>query len=429
MKVVSGIYNPVDLEKRTSKWWGDNQLFRKIVKSREGSPLFRFLEGPPTVNGFMHVGHIRGRAIKDVILRYKTMVGYDVWRRAGWDCQGLPVELEVEKKLGVSSKKEIEDKVGLQKFAEECNSLVDYYLKFWREASERLGMSLDFDNAYETRRRGYIEFVWWALKEADKKGLLVEDFKVVPKCPRCETSLSGHEVAQGYALTKDPSIYVKFRIEKSSETFIIIWTTTPWTLPGDEAVSVHPSYSYVKLRVGSEIWLMAESRVDAVMKELGISDYEILEAFHGKMLEGQKYTHPLEDEVRAHKEHGGQYDHTIVCGEHVTLEEGTGCVHTAPAHGPEDFEMGKKYGLQIFCPVDSRGHFTSEGGKYTSISVKDANKLIIEDLDKKHLLLKSGIVEHEYPFCWRCNSPLIYLADKQWFLRVAPLKERIIQEN
>ncbi|MFH0897014.1 MAG: isoleucine--tRNA ligase, partial [Candidatus Bathyarchaeota archaeon] len=388
-----------------------------------------FLEGPPTINGFMHVGHARGRAMKDVILRYKTMAGYDVWRQAGWDCQGLPVELEVEKKLGVSSKKEIEDKIGFQRFAEECNSLVDYYLGFWREASEKLGVSLDYDNAYETRRRSYIEFVWWALKEADKKGLLVEDFKVVPKCPRCETSLSGHEVAQGYASTTDPSIYVKFPLKNSSNTFIVIWTTTPWTLPGDEAVSVHPSQSYAKLKVGNEVWLLAEKRVEVVMKELGIKDYETIGTFPGKVLEGQKYTHPLEDEVQTHKEHKGRYDHAIICGEHVTLEEGTGCVHTAPAHGPEDFEIGKKYGLQIFCPVDSRGRFTSEGGKYASIPIKDANMLIIEDLDQKHLLLKSGVLEHEYPFCWRCNSPLIYLADKQWFLRVGPLKNKILQEN
>jgi len=429
MKVVSGLYEPVELEERTAKWWADNQIFRKIVESRKGRPLFRFLEGPPTLNGFMHVGHARGRTMKDVVLRYKTMAGYDVWRQAGWDCQGLPVELEVEKKLGVSSKKEIEEKIGLQRFVEECDSLVDYYLGFWRRASERLGLSLDYDNAYETRRRGYIEFVWWALREADKKGLLVEDFKVVPKCPRCETSLSSHEVAQGYSTTTDPSIYVKFPLEGASNEFIVIWTTTPWTLPGDEAVSVHPSHSYVKLRVIGETWLMAEERVRAVMEELEIKDYEILEAFPGRVLEGLRYTHPLGEEVEAHKGHRGRYDHAIVCGEHVTLEEGTGCVHTAPAHGPEDFEVGKKYGLQIFCPVDSSGRFTSEGGKYASIFVKDADRLIMEDLHEKRLLLKSGTVEHEYPFCWRCDSPLIYLADRQWFLRIAPLKERILQEN
>src|SRR4030042_5350649 len=216
MKVISGPYKPVELEKQITKLWLDNKIFEKSIMSRKGQPRFRFLEGPPTVNGFMHVGHARGRTMKDVILRYKTMSGYDVWRQAGWDCQGLPVELETEKKLGVSSKKEIENTIGLQRFTEECNNLVNYYLGFWRKASERLGLSLDYDNAYETRRRDYIEFVWWALKKADQKGLLTEDFKVVPKCPRCETSLSGHEVAQGYATVTDPWIYVKFPLERCS---------------------------------------------------------------------------------------------------------------------------------------------------------------------------------------------------------------------
>ena len=429
MHVVSGLYEPVKLEKKIAEWWVENHIFNKTVTLRKGKTLFRFLEGPPTVNGFMHVGHARGRAMKDVVLRYKTMSGYDVWRRAGWDCQGLPVELEVEKKLGVSSKKEIENKVGLQRFAEECNNLVDYYLEFWRRASERLGLSLDYENAYETRKRGYIEFVWWALKEADKKGLLVEDFKVVPKCPRCETSLSSHEVAQGYSTTTDPSIYVKFPFEDCSNEFVVIWTTTPWTIPGDEAVTVHPSHKYVKVKVGEEIWVMAEERVNLVMKELGIENYTIEDTFLGKDLEGRKYRHPLEDEVGAHLEHTEKNDHTVICGEHVTLEEGTGCVHTAPAHGPEDFDIGKKYMLKMFCPVDERGRFTEEGGKYVSFFVKDADKLIIDDLDKKGLLLKSGTIEHEYPFCWRCSSPLLYLADKQWFLRVSPLKEKILQGN
>lgn len=348
MKIVSGLYEPIELEKRITKWWTANQIFRKTIESRRGHPLFSFLEGPPTVNGFMHVGHARGRAMKDVILRYKTMVGYNVWRQAGWDCQGLPVELEVEKKLGVSSKKEILDKIGLQRFAEECNSLVNYYLTFWRKASERLGLSLDYEHAYETRNNSYIEFVWWALKEADKKGLLIEDFKVIPKCPRCETSLSGHEVAQGYLNTIDPSLFIKFPLENNPNKFIIIWTTTPWTLPGNEAVSVHPSYSYVEVRVKDELWVMAQERVKVVLEELGIKDYEIIKVFQGRMLEGLKYIHPLEDEVQTHKTHAGRYDHTVICGEHVTLEEGTGCVHTAPAHGPEDFNIGKNTRCKFF---------------------------------------------------------------------------------
>ena len=341
MRVVSGFYDPVRVEEKVSQWWSQDRILQKLVESRKGKELFRFLEGPPTANGFMHVGHARGRAMKDVVLRYKAMAGYDVWRQAGWDCQGLPVELEVEKKLGVSSKKEIEEKVGLQRFVEQCQDLVNYYLGHWRNASERLGLWLDYDHAYETRAKDYIEFVWWTLKEADKKGLLVEDFKVVPKCPRCETSLSSHEVAQGYSTATDPSIYVKFPLQGEKNEFVVIWTTTPWTLPADEAVSVHPKHSYVKVKVRGEVWILAEQLVERVMKDLGISQYQVTEVLSGKKLEGIKYTHPLLEEVPAQKEHKGKFDHAIICGEHVTLEEGTGCVHTAPAHGPEDFEIGR----------------------------------------------------------------------------------------
>ncbi len=429
MKALNGPYEPVELEKKITQLWLENQLFQKIVESGKGKPLFRFLEGPPTVNGFMHAGHARGRAMKDVVLRYKTMSGHDVWRRAGWDCQGLPVELEVEKKFGITTKKEIDAKIGLKRFSEECNALVDYYLKYWRGASERLGLSLDYDNAYETRKKEYIEFVWSALKQADEKGLLEEDFRVVPMCPRCGTSLSSHEVAQGYMTTTDPSIYVKYALEGRPGEYVVIWTTTPWTIPGDEAVSVHPTHSYARVKAGGETWIMAEQRVQPVMEELGIKEYEIAETFPGKALEGTKYVHPLAEEVEAHSKHKGKYDHAIICGEHVTLTEGTGCVHTAPAHGPEDFEIGKKYGIQMFCPVDGSGRLTSEGGKYAGIFVKDADRIIIEDLERKGLLLKSAKIEHEYPFCWRCDSPLVYLADKQWFLRVGPLKDRILAEN
>ncbi|MDQ1279807.1 MAG: isoleucyl-tRNA synthetase [Thermoproteota archaeon] len=429
MKVVGGPYDSVEVEKKVSLWWNQNRIFQKMVESKKGAELFRFLEGPPTVNGFMHVGHARGRAMKDVVLRYKTMAGYDVWRRAGWDCQGLPVELEVEKKFGISSKKEIEEKIGLQKFVEECQKLVDFYLNHWRNNSERLGLWLDYDLAYETRKRDYIEFVWWALKEADKKGLLTEDFKVVPRCPRCETSLSSHEVAQGYATTTDPSIYVKFPIQGKENEFIIIWTTTPWTLPGDEAVSIHPRNNYTKVSVRNEVWILAEQLVERVMKDLKVNQYKVIDVFPGKKLEGTKYIHPLLEEVPAQSEHKGKFDHAIICGEHVTLEEGTGCVHTAPAHGPEDFEIGKKYSLPIFCPVSGDGHFTSEGGKYAGLFVKESDSKIIADLEKKGLLLKASTLEHEYPFCWRCNTPLIYLADKQWFLKVESVKKRILEEN
>ena len=429
MKVVSGRYDPVQLEEKVSLFWNRNKIFQKVVKMRRGGPPFRFLEGPPTTNGFMHVGHARGRTIKDIFLRFKTMQGYDVWRRAGWDCQGLPVELEVERKLGIKSKSEIGKKVSLREFIAQCEDLVDFYIHHWRRASEKLGLWLDYDHAYETRDEGYIEFVWWTLKRAYEMGLLVEDFKVVPTCPRCETSLSSHEVAQGYATVKDPSIFVKFQLEGRKDEFIVIWTTTPWTLPGNEAVSVHPDFEYARVKVGEEIWIIARKLVKAVMKQVGVTEFKVIETVKGEALKGLKYVHPLLKEVPAHEGHKGKFVHSVICGEHVTLDEGTGCVHTAPAHGKEDFDVGKKYGLPVFCPVDTSGHFTDKGGKYAGKGVKEAAQIVLEDLREKGLLVRSGVIEHEYPLCWRCGTPLIYRADRQWFLRVDPIKDKILSEN
>ena len=429
MEVVSGRYDPVQLEEKVSLFWDKNRIFQKLVEMKKGGPLFRFLEGPPTANGFMHVGHARGRTMKDVFLRFKTMQGHNVWRQAGWDCHGLPVELEVERKLGIKSKGEIGQKISLPKFITQCQELVDFYIDHWRKASEKLGLWLDYDHAYETRDEDYIEFVWWTLNKAHAMSLLVEDFRVVPTCPRCETSLSSHEVAQGYATVKDPSIFVKFPLKGEKNSFIVIWTTTPWTLPGNEAVCVHPKFDYAKVRVGKEVWILATALVDAVMKEVGVTELEILESIKGKELKGLKYVHPLLEEVSAHEKHKGKLDHSVILGEHVTLEEGTGCVHTAPAHGPEDFDVGKKYGLPVFSPVNLSGHFTDEGGKYVAKYVKEADSIILDDLKKRGLLLKSGIIEHEYPLCWRCDTPLIHRADKQWFLRIDPLKDNILKEN
>ena len=429
MKLVSGSYNPTELEAKVQDFWKENNLLGKIAEQNKEHPRFNFLEGPPTANGFMHIGHAHGRTLKDVMLRFKTMQGFNVWRQAGWDCQGLPVELEVEKKLNITSKKDLETRIGVENFVNECNKLVDSYLGHWRTASEKLGLSLDYDNAYETRRSEYIEFVWWCLKKAYEGGLLVEDFKVVPTCPRCGTSLSSHEVAQGYATVKDPSIYVKIKLERSPNEFIIIWTTTPWTLPGNESVTVHPDFEYVRVKVKDETWIMAKALVESFMKLLKISNYKIVDAFKGKDLEGVRYVHPLLDEVPVHANHRGKFVHSIICGEHVSLDEGTGVVHTAPAHGPEDFEVGKKYGLPVFCPIGINGHFTQEGGKYADLYFKEADLQITKDLKSKGSLLESGTVEHEYPLCWRCSNPLFYRSDMQWFLRAAPIRDKLLSEN
>ncbi|RLF13159.1 MAG: isoleucine--tRNA ligase [Thermoprotei archaeon] len=419
-------YNPKLIEDEVRRYWAEHKIIEKSFNARRGSKIFSFLEGPPTCNGFMHVGHARGRTLKDVVIKFKLMQGFDVWNRAGWDTQGLPVELEAEKTLGLSSKKDIE-RVGYERFVEECNRLVDYYMKHWREASERLGLWLDYDNAYETRRREYIEFVWWALKQAYDRGWLVEDLKVIAFCPRCETPLSDQEVALGYATVEDPSIYVKMPLADEPGTYIVIWTTTPWTLPANEAICVHPYERYVKIEVADEKWIVAEKLLEKVMKEVGVKEYRVLETFDGLSLERLRYIHPLLDEVPVHKLHEGA--HMVVCDEMVSMEEGTGCVHMAPAHGPEDFEVGRRYGLPVFCPVDATGRYTEDAAKYKGLYVKDADKVIVEDLKRKGLLIYEGRVLHEYPHCWRCNTPLIYKADRQWFLRIEPIKSLILEEN
>ena len=328
-------------EDEVREHWRKEHLLRKIQDLHKGRSRFRFLEGPPTVNGFMHVGHARGRTIKDVYLRWRGMQGFDVWRQAGWDCQGLPVELEVEKKLGLASKKDIEDKVGVEKFVALCKELVDSYLEHWRSTSERLGLSLDYESAYETRRDAYIEVAWRTLKRAHEKGMLVEDFKVIPFCPRCETPLSGHEVAQGYDMATDPSIYVKFPLEGKRGYHVLIWTTTPWTLLANEAIAVHPEVTYVYVKVGDERWLIAEPLVERVMSDLKVKEYTVESRLQGSKLVGLRYEHPFAKEVTEHKKHTGKNHHSILPAEYVTLEDGTGCVHTAPGHGPTIFSWAR----------------------------------------------------------------------------------------
>ena len=427
MPKLSGNYDPFKVEKEVREFWERNGIPNKVMnKNASSEKVFAFLEGPPTANGYMHIGHMRGRAIKDVYLRYKGMKGFFVWRQAGWDTQGLPVELEAEQLLGIKSKPEIE-KVGVEKFVEKCNELVDHYISHWRSCSEKLGLWLKYDVAYQTRHENYIEAVWRALKKAHEMGLLIKSYKVVPACPRCETALSSHEVAQGYEEAEDPSVYVKFRVKGASNRFILIWTTTPWTLPANEAVAVNPELAYAWVRVGEEEWLVASELVEKVMQEVGVQSYEVVEEVEGKELEGLEYLQPLEDEVPAHKEHEGA--HKVVLGDFVTTEEGTGCVHIAPAHGPEDFQVGKEYGLPVFCPVDSKGVFTKDGGKYEGLYFKDADPVIVEDLKRKGLLVYSGRIKHTYPFCWRCETPLIFRADEHWFLKVDPIKQKMLEEN
>ncbi len=426
---VRGRYDPLKVETWVLEYWKKNDIPRKVRElswSREG-PLFRFLEGPPTANGYMHVGHARGRTYKDVVLRFYRMKGYRVWDQAGWDTQGLPVELEAEQKLGFKTKKDILD-YGVDRFVEECQKLVDYYIDHWRKASERLGLWLDYDHAYQTRDPRYIEIAWRFLKEMWERGWLYEDLRVVPVCPRCETALSSHEVALGYKVVKDPSLYFKIKLADEPNTYLVAWTTTPWTIIANEAVAVHPSEMYVKIKVGDEYWIVAEKRLEHFVREVGLKNYEIVDRFPGAALAGRPYIHPLLEEVPKHREHEPPH-HTVLTAEWVTMEEGTGVVHCAPAHGPEDFELCKSVGIEVFRPIAKNGVFTEEAGKYAGKWFKEASKEVIEDLKRKGLLVHIGEIEHEYPHCWRCDTPLMYYADRQWFIKIEPIKQKMIEEN
>ncbi len=374
---------------------------------------------------------MRGRTYKDVVLRFYRLMGYDVWAQAGWDEQGLPVEIEVEKKLGITCKKDIE-KIGLERFSLECNALVDYYLEKWSDlATWRLGLWLDLENAYETRRARYIEYVWRFIKLMWEKGLLFEDYRVLPFCPRCETALSDAEVDQGYEDRVDPSIYVKFPIEGEEDAYLIIWTTTPWTLIDNEAVAVHPDFEYALVKVERdgriERYWIAARLVERVMEKIGVKKYEIVKVVRGKNLEGLRYKHVYADKVQIHKEHDDRA-HYVVTATFVTLEEGTGLVHVAPAHGPEDFEVAKKYGLPITNSVDSNGRFNELAGGFKGKYWLDVSREVIEDLRRRGLLLHEETIVHRYPHCWRCGTPLIYRADRQWFIRVTAFRDKLLEE-
>ena len=419
------------IEELVRRFWDENKIEKRWHENGGDKGLYTFLEGPPTTNGFPHVGHIRGRTYKDVVIRYHKSLGYRVWAKGGWDEQGLPVEIEVEKKLNLRTKKDIE-KVGYEKFSLECNSLVDYYLEKWKEVgTKRLGLWLDLDRAYETRKAYYIEHVWAFLKNAWEKNLLFEDYRVLPFCPRCETALSDAEVDQGYEDREDPSIFVKFPVEGSSNTYLVIWTTTPWTLIDNEAVAVNPNFDYalVKVTVNNEVeylWL-AEKLVPQLMEKFGIKDYEIVRVVKGSELAGIRYNHIYMDKVPIHAQHISSA-HYVVLADFVTLEEGTGLVHIAPAHGPEDFEVAKKYGLPVTNSVEINGIFNELGGEFRGKYWLDVSQEVIRDLKTRGLLLYSGTVVHAYPHCWRCGTPLIYRADKQWFIRVSEYRGKLVEE-
>jgi isoleucyl-tRNA synthetase len=411
-----------DLEKKILKYWQQNRIFEKSIIRRKKAPNFVFYEGPPTANARPGIHHVLSRVFKDIICRYKTMRGFKVLRKAGWDTHGLPVELEIEKKLGLKNKKDIE-KYGIAKFNKKCKESVWNYKKDWEKLTERIGFWLDLENPYITYTPDYIETVWWIIAEIWRKGLLYQDYKVVPYCPRCGTSLSSHEVAQGYERIKEPAIFVKFKILdlKFQNTYFLIWTTTPWTLPGNVAVAVNPQFIYAKIKIGNEYLILAKERI----KSSGLEG-ELIQEFKGKDLIGIKYQPPFDLFTSKHK---SEKIYEVIATDFVSLEEGTGLVHIAPAFGEDDMIVGKENDLPMILNVDEEGKFREEVKSWAGMFVKEADPLIIEDLKQKSLLFKKELYEHDYPFCWRCHSPLLYYAKESWFINMQKVKKELIGNN
>ncbi|MET1129285.1 MAG: isoleucine--tRNA ligase [Thermoproteota archaeon] len=423
-------YDPLEVERTVASFWEENRVYEKVkdkVWNRCRGRIFAFLEGPPTANGLMHVGHARGRTLKDVKLRFARMKGFCVWDQAGWDTQGLPVELEVEKNLGLTSKRDIE-RYGVERFVRECSKLVDYYIEKWVASSKRLGLWLDYEAAYQTRHPRYIEVVWSFIKNAHEKGLLYEGLRVVPRCPRCGTALSTHEVAQGYEEVDDPSVYFKLKLVDEDSTYLVAWTTTPWTIISNEAAVVHPEEDYVYLEVGGERWIVAAKRLEHLVKEWNLKGYRVTKRVKGKELVGRRYVHPLLDEVPYHRRHDGTH-HVVLAAEWVSMNEGTGVVHAAPAHGPEDFELAQKHGLEVYTPLREDGYFGEDAGAFRGLWFNESNGKVVEALRKKGLLVHEGTYRHEYPFCWRCGTRLFYYASRQWFIRIDErIRRKLVEE-
>ena len=419
----------VEREKEVSKFWKEHHIFEKSIEEREGCPEYMFYDGPPTANGKPHVGHVVTRAIKDMIPRYRTMKGYQVPRKAGWDTHGLPVELEVEKELGLDGKEQIEQ-YGVEPFIERCKANVWKYKGMWEEFSETVGFWADMENPYVTYYDDFIESEWWALKTIWDKGLLYKGFKIVPYCPRCGTPLSSHEVAQGYKDVKERSAIVRFKV-KGEDAYFLAWTTTPWTLPSNVALCVNPEDTYCKVKAADGYtYYMAEALLENVLGRLKKEDapaYEVLETYKGKDLEYKEYE-PLfkcSGDVAAKQNKKGFF---VTCDSYVTMSDGTGIVHIAPAFGEDDAKVGRKYDLPFVQLVDSKGEMTKET-PYAGLFVKKADPEVLKDLEAEGKLFAAPKFEHSYPHCWRCNTPLIYYARESWFIKMTAVKDHLIANN
>ncbi len=418
-KKVSTDLNFVQREHDVLEFWNKNKIFEKSIELREDGPDYTFYDGPPTANGKPHIGHVLTRVIKDMIPRYRTMKGYQVVRKAGWDTHGLPVEIEVEKKLGIDGKDQIEA-YGLEPFIKECKESVWNYKGMWEDFSGTVGFWADMDDPYVTYENDYIESVWWSLKEIWEKDLLYKGHKIVPYCPRCGTPLSSHEVAQGYKDVNEESVIAKFKIVDEDDAYFLAWTTTPWTLPSNVALAVNPQESYVKVKQEESIYYMAGALADNV---LGEGQYEVLETMTGKDLEFVKYQPLFDFQDKNDKAY------IVTCADYVTLSDGTGIVHIAPAFGEDDAQVGKRYNLPFVQLVDLKGEFLDQVAPWKGRFVKDCDPDIIEYLEGSGKLYKALEYEHSYPHCWRCDTPLLYYAKEAWYIEMTKVKENLLSNN
>ena len=440
-KKVNPDLNFVEREENTAKFWKENDIFNKSVKQNEGHPIYMFYDGPPTANGKPHIGHVETRVIKDMIPRYHNMKGEYCPRKAGWDTHGLPVELEVEKEIGIEGKEQIEE-YGLEPFIAKCKESVWQYKGMWEEFSEKVGFWADMDNPYVTYYDDYIESEWWALQEIWNKGLLYKGFKVVPYCPRCGTPLSSHEVAQGYKTIKDRTAVVLFKAA-DEDAYYLAWTTTPWTLPSNIALCVNPSDTYIKVKAADgRTYYLAEALADKVLGFLskdGAPAYEVLETFVGKDLEYREYE-PLYSFTKECVDRQHKKAFFIYCDDYVTMTDGTGIVHTAPAFGEDDARVGRKYDAPFVQFVDSKGCMKPEAGKFAGMRCKptqheieegavSCDPEVLKDLDARGILLSAPKVEHDYPHCWRCDTPLIYYARESWFIKMTAVRDDLVRNN
>src|SRR3990170_2344736 len=425
-------YRPLELEKDIREFWEKNRIRDKLEQLEKTSKgILGYVEGPPTLNGIPHIGHARGRVMKDVRYRWKTMQGYYVPFWAGWDCQGLPVELEVEKLLGVKNKRELLERVGEERFIEECKKVILRYHREWLEADKRLGIFINQDKAYWTYRDEYIEREWRYLKRAWDQNLLEEGHYVVAYCPGCQTSLSSAEVGYegSYKEVEDPSLYFKFKKTGSENEFFLIWTTMPFTIMTDTMLAVRPEAEYAKVKVGSEIWIMARQRVEPVMQELALGKYEIKEVVSGKSLEGVKYDYPLVDIIpkQAELENKHPLVHHVIGEDFVDIDTATGVVHLSPGNGEEDFWAAQKRGVPIFAPFDDEVKFTKDAGLFTGVFARDADYPVVEELRNRNAFVEVKKTKHEYPTCWRSHHKLVWLARKEYFLRTDKINSKVLE--